>query len=456
MTRLRIRRSGPLLGRARLAGDLHIGQQALVWAALAHGESTITGLAARRDHRLLAEALRELGVAVEGVEGGYRVRGVGLAGLTLPRGALSAGDSETTLELLVALLAGQTFGTRVEASGAAAHHSLRTLIAPLRERGAHVKGRQSEDGDMFAPVAVAPLFADELLGSVEIGIPQGDPRTKLGMLISGLYARGVTAISEGMLSRDHAERALLALGAPIETAAGMTLLDTSHADPDTERSKESLAWPGFVWHVPGDFTLATFLLAAGLLVEGSDVQLHGVGLNPTRTAWLGALHGTGAQISVTPKGDAAGDEPLGDLRVKSSRLGRIRVGGERAFGMLDEVPALVALALVSRERMTVRDVTSLRDRTPDALRTTAELLAQFGVECTAYQDGMDIDPPLQVRAAHVQASVPPPQKLLACVLALVADGETQIDGAELLDACYPGFCATLVALGASIEREEQP
>ncbi|MDB4988437.1 MAG: 5-Enolpyruvylshikimate-3-phosphate synthase [Myxococcaceae bacterium] len=455
MTRLRIRRSGPLVGHVQLAGDLRLGQQALVWAALARGDSVISGLGARSDHQLLAAALRALGVSVELVAGSYHVQGVGLRGLRLPRGALQAGDSPTTLELLVALLAGQRFGTRVEASGAAAAHSLRTLVSPLRERGAHVAGKSTSDGDLIAPVAVAPLLADELLASVEIGIPQGDPGTKLGLLISGLYARGVTAISEGMLSRDHVERALLALGAPVHTAAGMTLLDTSIEQTSSAEGERELEWPGFRWHIPGDFTLATFVIAAALAIEGSDVSIEGVGLNPTRTAWLEALNGTSARVSVMPKGDAAGDEPLGDVRVKSSRLAQIRVGGERAFRMLDEVPALAALTPACRARTTLRDVASLREQRPDALKLTAELLGQFGIECTAYQDGLDIDPALALRAAHVSADTPPVQKLLACVLALSAPGETQIDGAEQLDACYPGFVAALVALGASIEQEEQ-
>ncbi|MDB4977235.1 MAG: 5-Enolpyruvylshikimate-3-phosphate synthase [Myxococcaceae bacterium] len=452
MTRLRIRRSGPLVGRATLPGDLQIGQQALLWAALAEGRSQVRGLAPRRDHRLLAEALGALGVALAFREsdGSFTVDGVGLLGLRMPRGALAAGDSETTLELLVSLLAGQQFGTRVEAQGDAARYSLRTLIGPLRARGAHVAGRQSDDGDLHAPVAVAPLLAGELLESVEIGIPLGDPTTKLGLLVSGLYARGVTALSEGMLSRDHAERALVSLGLQVQTAAGMTLLDTS-----LDEAGGAPRWSGFDWRVPGDFTLASFLLAAALTVEGSDVTLEGVGLNPTRTAWLEALNGTSARISVTPKGDCAGNEPLGDLRVKSSRLSRIRVGGERAFRMLEEVPALVALVISCRERLSIRDVASLRDRKPDALKQLALLVARFGIECTAYQDGLDVDPPAALHGAHVPADVLPLHKLLACVLGLSAEGETQIDGAEQLDACYPGFVATLVALGASIEREEQ-
>lgn len=449
---LRISRSGPLKGRIALPGDLHIGQQALVWAALAHGTSRLHNLAPRRDHALLAAALGALGARTSRVADGYEVAGVGLRGLRLPTGALDAGDSETTLALLVSLLAGQRFGTRVEASGRALESSLRTLVHPLRERGAHVAGKRGEDGDLHAPVAVAPLLEDELLESAEIAIPLGDPVTKLGLLISGLYARGVTAIQEGMLSRDHAERALLALGAPIQTAAGVTLLDLP-SGPDAR----PLGWPGLSWTIPGDFTLATYVLAAALAIEGSDVTITGVGLNPTRTAWLEALGGTGARVAVQPKGDAAGGEPIGDVRAGGSRLSRLRVGGERAFRLADELPALAALALASRDRVSIRDVRFLRDRTPDALAATRDLLARFGLACTVFDDGIEIDPPPEpLCGAHVDASVPPAQALLACILGLQAEGETRVDGAERLEALYPGFLTTLASLGARIEGHEPP
>jgi 3-phosphoshikimate 1-carboxyvinyltransferase len=446
VSRLRIRRSGPLRGRARLAGDLHIGQQALLWAALADGPCTVRGLGQRRDHTLLTRVLGELGVAVvRESDGTYQVDGRGLSGLTMPKGVLQAGDSATTLELVVALLSAQRFGTRVEVAQGARTRSLRTLILPLRERGANVAGQRSDDGDVHPPVAVAPLLADELLGEVEIAIPQGDPSTKLALLISGLYARGVTAISESMLSRDHAERALMSLGAPIQTAAGMTLLDTTESMP---------AWGGFDWQVPGDFTLASYVLAAAMIVEGSDVRVEGVGLNPTRIALLETLRGTGARMALEPRGEVAGSEPLGDLRVQSSKLSRVRTGGERAFGTLDEVPALLALSVVARDRVSVRDVGLLRSQSPDALKASSALLARFGVACTSYEDGLELDPPGVLTGAHVSADVPPPQALLGCVLGLVAEGETQIDAAETLDALYPGFVDTLIAMGANIERDE--
>lgn len=445
--RLRIRRSGPLTGHVRVAADLHIGQQALVWAALSSGACTLTGLAARRDHVLLADALRALGVTITSSTDAWHVQGVGLHGLRLPRGVLRAGDSATTLELLSALLAGQQFGTRIEASGAAAAHGLRTLIIPLRARGAQIAGTDSGDADveLLAPVAVAPLLADELLEPAEIAIPTGDPATKLGLLISGLYARGVTALQEGMLSRDHVERALTALGAPVHTAAGMTLLDTTEAAP---------SWPGFSWHIPGDFSLASFLIAAALSVPGSDVRLDDVGINPTRSAFLAALSRTGARLELTPKGDAAGNEPVATLRARHTAISAVRIGGEGAFRVLDELPALAALATVARSRLSLRDVGALRSRRPDALKATVSTLAAFGIACTVFEDGVEIDPPERITPAHLGADVLPVQALLGCVLGLSADGETIIEGAARLDALYPGFVDTLIALGAPIVREE--
>jgi 3-phosphoshikimate 1-carboxyvinyltransferase len=431
MTRARIRPGKPLRGRIQVASDLQVGQQALVWAALAHGRSTIAGLDGR--HASLIAALRAMGVRIE-----QEIEGVGLRGLKLPSGGLQA-DSESTLVLLTSLLAGQTFGTRITGPDS----SLRTLIAPLRARGAHVAGKAT-DTDIRPPVAVAPLLADELLESVEIEIPTGDANTKLGLLLSGLYARGVTAIHEGMLSRDHVERALVALGLPLSTAAGMTLLDTSASEP---------LWAGFRWQLPGDFTLASYLLAAGLIVPGSDLTIEGVGLNPTRTNWLHALGGTGARVKATPKGDCAGNEPLGDVRVASSRLTRVRVGGERAFGLLDEVPALAALALVSGDRISIRDVTPLRARSTDGINALRDTLARFGVSCTTYEDGLEVDPPARLHGAVLDGS--PEQALLGCVLGLVAEGETVIAGVERLDARYPGVLSALELLGADVTREEE-
>lgn len=441
MTSWSVRAAGPLLGVLRPPSDLHVGQEALVWAALAEGTSHLQGLSVGSEQRALIQALRTLGVGIAEVNDGVHVVGVSLRGLRMPPGALSAGDSPTTLEILAALLSGQYFGTRIEARGPALRHSLRTLLPPLRARGAQIAGRNTDDGDVTAPVAVAPLLKDECLSPVEIEIPSGDPSTKRALLISGLLTRGVTALNEGLLSRDHVERALVALGAPVETMGPLTLLDTSDAEP---------RWPGFIWRIPGDFSVAAYVLAAALAIPGSDVLIEQVGLNRSRTALFDALRHVGADITVTPKGDQAGNEPVGDVRVRASRLRSVKAMGELAQRLLDDVPAFAALGPASRERVTLRDAGALRLRSDDVLKASVQVLRAFGAECTEYEDGFDLECSAALQGATLAPDLPASVKLLGLVLGLSAGGETRLSNADELDALYPSLRASLSALGADI------
>jgi 3-phosphoshikimate 1-carboxyvinyltransferase len=444
--RLRVTPKRPLRGTLRLPGDRHIGQLALLWAALADGESLVAGLASTEDHLRLCDALRAMGVNVAWTDAGVRVMGVGLRGLKLPKGALKAGASASTLEILTALLAAQHFGTRIEAEGAALEHSLRTVIGPLRARGAHVAGRNTEDGDVCAPVAVAPLLPGELLHEAEIDIPEGDAATKLALLVSGLYVPGVSVISEGTLSRDHAERALLALGVTIHTLGPVTLL---------ERAEPLGTWPGFSWHIPGDFSLACYAMAAALAAPDSDLRIEGVSINRSRTAFLDLLRHAGAQVEVTPKGDAAGDEPLGDIRVRSSKLRGAKVSGELAQRLAADVGAVCALAPTLTGRLSVRDLASLRSRTPDPLRALGHALRQEGYECTEYDDGFDLErPPFMPLATAGTYAKSPEVALLRVLLALAAEEPCALDDVAHADALYPNFVESLAAVGAGLAWEE--
>ncbi len=447
MTRLLVRRSGPLRGRLRVPSDLAIGQQAIVWGALGSGQSVITGLYPRPDHELLVNALRSMGVSIADTPQGLRIAGVGVAGLRAPPGALDAGASPSTLEILAALLVGQRFGTRVEAAEILSRHPLTTLIEPLRARGAPISAKADERGVLHAPVSVAPLFEDEALFDVEIAIPEGDPATKLALFVSGLRMRGITAVSEGVLSADHVERALVALGLKLNTMGTLAVLDTSDAEP---------RWDGFAWQIPGDFSLVAPLLALVSAIAGSDVQLEGVGVNRTRASFLDVLRHAGAHVSVVPKGDSAGNEPVADLRVQSAALRGVRVLGELAVRTRDELGAIGLLGAAANGRISVRDLGALRTLEPCPLTILARVLRDFGAECTDYDDGFDLDPMKQLVGREIPADAPVSARLLGLFLGLVADGETVIGGAEGLDALYPGVVDALTSLGAPIELEKAP
>ncbi len=444
MSALVVRRSRPLRGALTVASDRTIGQEALLWAALSDGTCTLRGLSAHRDHELLAAGLRALGVSIVASNEAWIVRGVGRDGLRMPPSALDAEGSRSTLELLTALLCGQRFGTRITARGALAQRSLSRLVTPLRERGAMVAAAAHGDDDVRAPVSVAPLLADERLREIEIEIALGDADAKRALLITGLFADGITAINEGVLSRDHTERALMALGLSVETIGGMSVLDTSH----------SARIPAFDWLIPGDFSTAAFVVAAACSIPGSDVLIRDVGLNPTRTAFLTLLGHAGADVTITPKGDKAGNEPVGDIQVRASKLRRFAVGGELAIRLHEEVLPCMALALFANGRSSFRDLTRLRGERPDVLGQAALLVRAFGGECTDYEDGCDIDPAATLGGARVTAELSENVALLALVLGSVADGETRIENACGLHALYPGLIAALRSLGAAIEEEE--
>ncbi len=444
MSRIRVTGRRPLRGTLRLPSDLQLGQQAILWAALSSGSCLIAGLSPRADHGLLAAALREMGVPIADTDAGLRIKGVGLRGLRAPRGALQAGDSTTTLQILATLLCGQPFGTRIEAHGRAARSSLRTLIEPLRARGAAIAGRADGAGDSHAPVAVAPLLAGERLADVEIEIPDGDAGTKLALFVTGLYTSGVTAVSEGRLSPDHVERALLALGAPIETMGGMAVLDTSAWQPH---------WGGFSWHIPADFTLAAHLIAAAAVIPGSDLVLTEVAVNRTRAAFLDALRHAGADVEVTPRGDAAGDEPIAQVRVRHGAPRGVRLSGELARGLAAELAAVAVLALGATARSSVRDVSPVCLTKPDPLRALSHCLRLFGCECTDYADGFDVDPAGRPRGVALTADQMDGAELAALCVALVAEGDSLLDGHGPIEVVFPGAVAALRAVGAGVEME---
>jgi len=421
-------------------GDRGVGNCLLVLAALAESDSWIRGIAPSR-HRDLMVALRELGVGISEVDDGVRVSGVGLRGLRSPGGALSA-EHPSTLALLTALLAPQHFGTRVTASGAAAGTSADGFVAALRSRGGQVGGTDSGEGGLVAPIAVAPQLEGETLSSAEVSIPMGDAQAKSAMLLSGLYVPGITAISEGMLSEDHMERALLAAGVPLQTMGSMAMLDLA-AGP--------VSWPGFEWDVPADPALVAPLAAAAALTEGSEVIFEHVMLNPTRRGFTDLLRQSGADIAIASRGDTEGGEPWGSLRIRSRSTRSMKVGGELTLRMLGEVPALCALAAGASGRVSIRDIP---ERGMGEVRRLAPVLRALGLECTDYEDGIDVDPGRSVAGQGPHDCGDDATSAL-CAVALALSGEVAqtLRHTASLSALYPGVVETLQGLGAMISLE---
>lgn len=447
MKRYVIRGGAPLRGAVRVPGDKSIGHRAIIFGALAEGRSTVRGLSGGLDNRATAQIFRDLGASID-IDGDVAtIDGVGLDGLTMPPGALDCGNSGTTMRLVAGILAGQRFGTRLVGDESLNRRPMMRIIGPLRARGAHISGvKGDKEGELYPPLAVAPLIDDEHLIALEYRSPVASAQVKSCLLLSGLWARGLTAIAEPTISRDHTERMMRALGVPLQTMGPMMVLD-----PDGWERR----WSGFDWTVPGDLSSAAFVLAGALMVPDSQVTLEGVGLNPTRTGFLDALRAMRASVDLRPTGEGAGSEPIGDIDVAHGPLAAALTAGELLTRMIDEVPVFAALATQANGRSDVRDAAELRVKESDRLRASAKLLNAFGADCTELEDGLHVHGGAPLKGARVESEGDHRIAMSAAVLGMTAEGETVVDDVGCVETSFPGFAELFASLGADIRMEER-
>lgn len=447
--RLRVRSGPALRGRTEVPGDKSIGHRAVLFAGLARGRCVVRGLSGGADNRATVAAMKAMGVPIEEQGDELRVQGVGLRGLRMPTDVIDCGNSGTTMRLLAGLLSGQRFGTRLVGDESLTRRPMGRVIGPLRARGAHIggttrEGRPATEGDLYPPLSIAPLVEGEPLAGLEYDMPIASAQVKSSLLLSGLYAAGPTALSEPVVSRDHTERMLMALGVPLQTAGAAVLLDPAGW---------SGGWDGFEWEIPGDLSSAAFLLAAATMVPGSRVVVEGVGINPTRTGLLDALRFMGARVDLLRRPEGVPGEPTADLSVGHTALRGVLLGGELLVRMIDEVPALCAIAATAKGSTEIRDARELRVKETDRIAAMAAVLQAFGVPCQELEDGLVVTGGGPLRGARVHSRGDHRVAMAGALLGLVAEGETVVEDADCIATSFPTFVPTLQALGAAIEEE---
>ena len=438
---LKVRRSGPLRGSCRVPGDKSISHRALLFGALADGAVEARGLGRGGDNLSTAAALRALGVEIVLAGDEAHVHGVGFAGLTAAAGALDCGNSGTTIRLLMGLLAGRPFETELVGDASLTRRPMRRVAEPLRRMGATVDGRvdPARPGDVFPPLRVR----GGALAGIGYDLPVASAQLKSALVLAGLQARGATTLREPGRSRDHTERMLRAMGAPIAVDAGSGAVIV---DPD--------GWNGRLRAlpivIPGDLSSATFMFVAAATVAGSDVTVENVGLNPTRAGALDVLAAMGADIEITAVGDAMG-EPVGAVRVRASRLRGTHVSGALALRSIDEIPALAVAAALAEGDTVFADLAELRVKESDRIVAVARELRRAGVVVEERPDGFVVTglggrPPA---GGIVQPEHDHRIAMAGAVMGLSAGDETVVPAADIATS-FPGFADTLAALGASI------
>ncbi len=427
--------SPPLSGVARLPGDKSIGHRALIGAALAEGETRILGLSGAVDVGRTLSCLRALGVPIvdEGAAG-LRVTGQGPRGLGGPPVRLACGDSGTTMRLLAGVLAGQDRAFSLEADPGLAARPMARVVEPLQAMGARIACRDGR-----------PPIAGEGggLAGHEHRLAQASAQVGSALLLAGLNAAGPTTVRYPAPVRDHTERLLAAMGAPLRWDGTISRL---------EGPVGGLFPPeGGLLRVPGDLSGAAFLLAAAALLPGSVIRLEGVGLNPGRTGLLDILEAMGAPVRIEAW-RVEGGEPVGDLVMAAPTAGlrAVTVGGALVPRAIDELPLLAVLATQAAGTTRLTDAAELRVKETDRLQVMAENLRRLGADIRVLPDGWEIRGPTPLSGALLDGEGDHRMVMALAVAGLVARGSTVVPGAERVADSFPGFAETLAGLGAAI------
>ncbi|WP_267386048.1 3-phosphoshikimate 1-carboxyvinyltransferase [Sphingomonas sp. GC_Shp_3] len=365
--------SGPLTGHVAVPGDKSISHRALMFSALAVGESRVEGLLEGEDVLATAAALRAMGAQIErGADGIWRINGVGVGGLLQPQGALEMGNSGTSTRLLMGLVASHAITAAFTGDASLTKRPMGRVIEPLSRMGAEFTAY---------PGGRLPLILRGINPAVPIDytLPVASAQVKSAVLLAGLNTPGITRVIEPIATRDHSERMLRGFGATVtveDDAAGKIIAITGEAELRPQRIV-----------VPGDPSSAAFLVVAATIVPGSDIVVENVGLNPTRAGIFTALRMMGADITeLNPR--EVGGEPVADLRVRHAHLRAIEVPAELAPSMIDEYPILFVAAAFAEGRTVARGAHELRVKESDRIAAMAAALGACGVRTEEYEDGL--------------------------------------------------------------------
>lgn len=421
-----------LRGRLRVPGDKSIAHRYAILAALAEGRSTIANYAPGADCQSTLACLQALGVDVHCETAAVTLLGRGLGRLCSPHGPLDAGNSGTTMRLLAGVLAGHAFSATITGDASLSRRPMRRVIEPLEAMGARI-----DAVDDRPPLTIhgAPLHA--------IAHRPATPsaQVKSAVLLAGLHAEGTTSVAEPAATRDHTERALEAFGARVSIEAGEI------------RVEGGQRLIGQALTVPGDFSSAAFWMVGAAALPGSRVELDDVGLNPTRSALLDVLRRFGARVEVEVTATHAG-EPRGRVLVEGDRHGTLDITPSEVPGLIDELPAIGALAAHGGE-VSVRGAAELRVKESDRIAALVAGFRALGIDADERADGFTVHgtattarrPAGGVADAHGDHRL----AMAFAIAALAAEGPSTIQGSDVVGISYPGFFETLHQLVADTE-----
>src|SRR5215469_8425956 len=416
-----VRPARGLSGSVRLPGDKSISHRYALLGGIAEGTTKLENFSTGADCSSTLGCLNALGVQSERNRGSVVIHGRGMK-LAPPSGPLDCGNSGSTIRMLSGLLAGQDFTSELVGDESLSRRPMARIIQPLEMMGATVAGRNGGR----PPLQVRGGH----LQAIDYKLPVASAQVKTCLLFAGLYADGTTRVEEPIQTRDHGELALQAFGVNLD-----------------RQMREASIRGGQKLHaieatVPGDISSAAFFLCAAALFPGSQLEIPGLLLNPTRARLLDFLIGLGVQITMANLEEQHG-ELIGTLQVRGRALKGARITTGDTAALIDEIPVLAAIAPYTSEGIEIRDARELRVKESDRITSVATNLRLMGAEVEEFEDGLHIPGGQKLHGGSLDSFGDHRIAMAFAVAGLRAQGETEIRGADAATISFPEFFTRL-------------
>ncbi|HEL0590054.1 TPA: 3-phosphoshikimate 1-carboxyvinyltransferase [Streptococcus equi subsp. zooepidemicus] len=415
-----------LRGRLRVPGDKSISHRAVIFGAIAEGQTVIHGLLRGQDVLATIQALRDLGVSIYEAADSLIIEGRGFKGLKPAQKPLDMGNSGTSMRLLAGLLAAQDFSVQLFGDDSLSRRPMDRITIPLSLMGAELSGQGEKE--------LPPLIVKGCQGlrPIHYQLPVASAQVKSAILLAALQTQGETVILEKELTRNHTEEMIEQFGGKLSVAGKQISI------------KGPQRLQGQTLQIPGDLSSAAFWLAAGLIVSGSDLVLENVGINPTRTGLLEVIEKMGGQLSYQAVDK---DIQTATLKVSYSTLKGIEISGDLIPRLIDELPVIALLATQAQGTTYIRDAQELRVKETDRIQAVTDVLGQMGADIQATEDGMVIRGKTPLHGAAVSTCGDHRIGMMTAIAALlVEEGQVTLERAEAILTSYPDFFKDLERL----------
>ncbi len=415
-----------LNGELNIPGDKSVSHRSIMLGALAEGITEVHGFLNGADCISSMNCFRQMGVDIRYDGNIVTIYGNGLTGLKAASAILDVGNSGTTTRLMSGILAAQPFTSRIIGDASICKRPMKRIMIPLRMMGSDIT---SELGNDCAPL----IIKGQKLKGIHYHSPVASAQVKSCILLAGLYADGETSVTEPYVSRNHTELMFEAFGVPVSVSGTTVTVNTAQK------------LTGQKIMVPGDISSAAYFIVAGLITPNSCITIKNVGINPTRDGIIEVVKKMGGNISYSNVSNDVG-EPTADITVRTSSLKGCTIEGEVIPKLIDEIPIIAVLACFAEGTTVIKDAAELKVKESNRIDVMVNNLSAMGADITATDDGMIINGGHELHGTVVDSMLDHRIAMSFAIAGLNADGETKIEGSEVVNISYPTFYDDLTAI----------